>query len=143
MLVNLGLGTLIISLTVLIHTFGLIAITHAMNWLTGKMRHHGQRSRLLAMNSVVLGIFVILTVEVWLWAICYLALGVFGDFDTALYFSTSTFSTVGYGDVVMAHKWRLLAALESIDGFLLIGWSTAYLIAASMRVGPFRSGEHF
>lgn len=143
MLANLALGTLIISLTVLIHTFGLIAVTHAMNWLTNKFRARGQRSRLLAMNSVVLGIFLILTVEVWLWAVVYLALGVFPDFDTALYFSTSTFSTVGYGDVVMTHEWRLLSALESIDGFLLIGWSTAYLIAASMRVGPFRSGEHF
>ncbi|PWV99105.1 ion channel [Hoeflea marina] len=143
MLLDLALGTLIISLTVLIHTFGLIGVTHAMNWLTDKVRHYGQRSRLLAMNSVVLGIFAILTVEVWLWAVCYLALGVFGDLETALYFSTSSFSTVGYGDVVIEKDWRLLAALESINGFLLIGWSTAYLIAASMRVGPFRSGEHF
>jgi hypothetical protein len=37
----------------------------------------------------------------------------------------------------------MLAALEGINGFLLIGWSTAYLIAAGIRVGPFRSGEHF
>ena len=68
MFANLALGTLIISLTVVIHTFGLIWVTRTMNWLTGKVRPQGHRSRLLAMNTVVIGIFAILTVEVWLWA---------------------------------------------------------------------------
>lgn len=143
MLENLATGTLIISMTVVIHTFGLIWVTRAMNWLTGKIRLQAHRSRILAMNSVVIGIFAVLTVEVWLWALAYYVLHVFGDFETALYFSTSTFSTVGYGDLVTSEQWRLLAGLESINGFLLIGWSTAYLVAASMRVGPFRAGEHF
>lgn len=143
MFANLALGTLIISATVVIHTFGLVWVTHGMNWLTDKVRPQAHRSRVLAMNSVVIGIFAVLTVEVWLWAACYYALGVFGDFETALYFSTSTFSTVGYGDVVTSQEWRMLAGLESVNGFLLIGWSTAYLVAASMRVGPFKAGEHF
>lgn len=143
MLENLTIGTLIISMTVVIHTFGLIWVTHGMNWLTGKIRLQAHRSRILAMNSVVIGIFAVLTVEVWLWALAYYVLNVFGDFETALYFSTSTFSTVGYGDLVTSEQWRLLAGLESVNGFLLIGWSTAYLVAASMRVGPFKAGEHF
>jgi hypothetical protein len=143
MFANLALGTIIISATVVIHTFGLVWVTHGMNWLTDKVRPQAHRSRVLAMNSVVIGIFAVLTVEVWLWAVCYYALGVFGDFETALYFSTSTFSTVGYGDVVTSQEWRMLAGLESVNGFLLIGWSTAYLVAASMRVGPFKAGEHF
>jgi hypothetical protein len=70
-------------------------------------------------------------------------LGAFTDFSTALYFSTVTFSTLGFGDVVPNESWRLFAALEAVNGFLLIGWSTAYLIAASTRIGPFRIGEHF
>ncbi len=143
MFANLTLGTLIISATVIIHTFGLISVTHVMNWLTDKIRPQAHRSRVLAMNTVVIGIFAVLTVEVWLWAVCYYGLGVFGDFETALYFSTATFSTVGYGDVITSQEWRILAALEGVNGFLLIGWSTAYLVAASMRVGPFKAGEHF
>jgi hypothetical protein len=140
---NLAIGTLIISMTVVIHTFGLIWVTHFMNWLTDKVRPQAHRSRLLAMNTVVIGIFAVLTVEVWLWAVAYDVLHVFGDFETALYFSTTTFSTLGFGDLVTSEQWRLLAALESVNGFLLIGWSTAYLVAASMRVGPFKAGEHF
>jgi voltage-gated potassium channel Kch len=143
MILNLCIGTIVISLTVVIHTFGLIAITHVTARLGALFRMHGRRSRILAMISVVMGLFAVMTAEVWLWGGIYRLLGIFSDFETALYFSTITFSTVGYGDVVPAHDWRVLAALEGINGFLLIGWSTAYLIAAGTRVGPFRVGEHF
>jgi Ion channel len=143
MVQNLLTGTIMIIVTVLVHTFGLIAVTRVMSHVTGRFRMHGHRSRVIAMISVVFGLFIVLTVEVWLWAACYLVVGALPDFDHALYFSTVSFSTVGFGDVVPAEKWRLLGALEAVNGFLMIGWSTAYLIAASTRVGPFRSGEHF
>ncbi len=143
MLQNLLTGTLMIVLTVLVHTFGLIAVTRVMTHATDRFRMHGHRSRVIAMISVVFGLFLVLTVEVWLWAACYLIVGALPNFGDALYFSTASFSTAGYGDVVPVAKWRLLGALEAVNGFLMIGWSTAYLIAASTRVGPFRSGEHF
>lgn len=143
MLGNLLFGTLLIASSVVVHTFGLIAVTHAMKWLVARFRPHGRRSRTLAMISVVIGLFAVLTVEVWLWGVCYALLGVVDGFPTALYFSTTTFATIGFGDVLPQKDWRLLAALEGIDGFLLIGWSTAYLVAAGTRVGPFRLGEHF
>ena len=143
MLANLSLGAFVISLTVVIHTWGLIAITHVTAQLTARFRTHGRRSRIFAMVTTVIGIFCVITVEVWLWAAFHYALGVVGDFEAALYFSTVSFSTLGYGDVIPAEEWRIFAALEGVDGFLLIGWSTAYLIAAGIRVGPFRSGEHF
>ena len=61
----------------------------------------------------------------------------FPDFATGLYFSTVTFSTLGFGDVLPPEKWRLFAALEAVNGFLLIGLSTAYLVAASTRSAHF------
>jgi hypothetical protein len=143
MLANLALGTAVISATVVVHTLGLMSVTHLIGRLTDRFRMHGRRSRIVAMLTVVIGTLALLTVEVWLWATAYFLLEVVGDFDTALYFSTVTFSTIGYGDIVPAHGWRLFCALEGIDGFLLIGWSTAYLISAGIRVGPFRAGEHF
>lgn len=143
MLANLALGTLVISVTVVVHTLGLMAVTHLIGHLTDRFRMQGRRSRVVAMLTVVIGTLALLTIEVWIWAGTYYLLGIVGEFDTALYFSTVTFSTTGYGDVVPAHGWRLFCALEGIDGFLLIGWSTAYLISAGIRVGPFRAGEHF
>ena len=111
MLTNLVVGTIVISLTVLIHTFGLIAITHVMASLVARFRMHGRRSRVRAMISIVFGLFAVLTVEIWLWAIFYPLIGAFPDIATALYFSTVTFSTLGYGDVLPPDRWRQLAAL--------------------------------
>lgn len=143
MILNLSLGALVISATVVIHTLGLIIVTRAVGRLTDVFRLDGRRSRIMAMVAIVMGLFAVMTVEVWLWAVCHYALGVTDDFEAALYFSTVTFSTLGYGDLIPAQEWRLFAALEGVDGLLLIGWSTTYLIAAGLRVGPFKSGEHF
>ena len=143
MVQNLFAGTVVIALTVIIHTFGLILVTRVMAWLTARYRMHGRRSRVLAMITVVFGLFAIMTVEVWLWAVAYILTGSFDHFDTALYFSTVTFSTLGYGDVLPHPEWRLFTSLEGVNGFLLIGWSTAYLVAAGTRIGPFKTGEHF
>ena len=140
---NLLIGLAIILATVCLHTLGLIAVTAVLVRVVAHFKLHEQRGRIAAMTLVVLGLFAVLTVEIWLWAGCYVLLGVVDHFETALYFSTTTFSTVGFGDVVPPVPWRLLTALEGINGFLLIGWSTAYLISAGMRFGPFRSGEHF
>lgn len=143
MLANLLLGSVVISATVIIHAVGLIELTRLVGRITDRVRLDGRRSRTLAMVVIALGILVVLTLEVWLWAAAHHAIGSFADFETALYFSIVSFSTLGYGDVIPSEEWRIFAALEGINGFLLIGWSTAYLIAAGMRIGPFRAGEHF
>lgn len=133
-----------VALTVLIHTVGLILIGAATpplaRWL-GFQNHDVGRT--LVMTGTVLGILAILTLEVWSWAIAYVLLGATRDLPDALYLSTAMFSTVGYGEIHIAPAWRLLTALEGINGFLLIGWSTAYLVGAATRHGPFRLGKHF
>ena len=141
---DLVLGTAVISVTVLVHTVGLMLLTRAI----ADLGRHGRLDRqalcrMGLMVATVLGLLVIHTAEIWLWALVYVALGAFTAVHDALYFSTTTFSTIGYGDLVLDHEWRLLGALEGVSGFLLIGWSTAYLVAASTRHGPFRLGEHF
>ena len=140
---NLALGTIIICTTVLIHILGLMSITSLAGGLNARFKLHGRPHRVAVMMAIVLGLFAVVSVEIWLWAICYVLLGVAPEFGAALYLSTITYSTVGYGDVVPAWEWRQLAALEGITGFLMIGWSTAYLVTAGVKFGPFRSGEHF
>ncbi|MEW9805269.1 potassium channel family protein [Mesorhizobium marinum] len=143
MLANLLAGTAVISATVIIHLIGLIAVTDVTASVTGRLNLHRRWIGVISMILSVLGIFLVMSVEIWLWAVFHFFFGVVPDFATALYFSTTTFATVGYGDVIPAEEWRLFAALEGVNGFLLIGWSTAYLVAAGIRIGPFRAGEHF
>ena len=143
MLHNLSIGTIIICVTVAIHMFGLMLVTEVVSWSISGLRKHGHRSRVIAMIGVVVGLFVVISAEIWIWAGFYLWLGFLSDLETALYFSTITFSTIGYGDIVPSHDWRVLAGMEGVNGFIMIGWSTAYLVAAGTRVGPFRTGKHF
>ncbi len=144
MLQDIAAGSGLVALTVLIHTIGLILMAAATpplaRWL-GFQNH--DIGRTLVMTGTVLGILAILTLEVWSWATAYVLLGAARDLPDALYLSTAMFSTIGYGEIHVAPAWRLLTALEGINGFLLIGWSTAYLVGAGTRHGPFRQGKHF
>ena len=100
-----------------------------------KLRPHTSPLRqMVFILLVVLGLFLIHAVEIWAYAGVYMLLGAFEDFETALYFSTSTFTTLGYGDVYIDGEWRLVGAIEGFNGFLLIGWSTAFLVSVIARL---------
>jgi Ion channel len=66
----------------------------------------------------------------WTWALHYLLLDAIEPLEKAIYFSVEAFTTVGYGDVVLDENWRLLSSLESANGLLMFGWSTALVFAA-------------
>lgn len=65
--------------------------------------------------------------QVALWAGLYCSLGEFHDFTTAFYHSVVNFATLGYGDIVLSARWRLLGALEAINGVLMFGLTTGFL----------------
>jgi len=60
-----------------------------------------------------------------IWAGLFLLLKEFDAFSDALYHSLVNFSTLGYGDIVMSERWRLLGPLQAVNGVLMIGISTA------------------
>lgn len=128
MLVQLTLATVMVAFTVLVHLFGLAMLMRAL-------RSHSRIFRKLTIMPLTLllaatiGIFTIHTLEIWLYALLYLQLGTFQDFEQALYFSTVTYATIGYGDLLMPHSWRILGAIEGAAGIIMLGWSTAFLIS--------------
>jgi hypothetical protein len=68
--------------------------------------------------------------QVGFWALLYSTLGAFDDFETAVYFSGVTFTSLGYGDVVLNSRMRLLAPLQAANGLMMFGITTAVFIAA-------------
>jgi hypothetical protein len=68
--------------------------------------------------------------QIFVWALLYMLLAVFPDTETALYFSGVTFTSLGYGDVVLPPDSRLLAPLQAANGLIMFGISTALLYAA-------------
>jgi len=68
------------------------------------------------------------------WAIAYFAIGGFNGMATALYYSLSSYTTVGFADAVLPEQMRLLGPLESATGVLMFGWSTGYIFAFATRM---------
>lgn len=140
LIANLMLALALFVATSLIHLGGLVGLSvllrrrgvHPANLTT--MTGQG-----LSIIFIVVLLFLLHAAEIWLYALVYLWLGQFGDMESALYFSTSTFTTVGFGDVYLDRPWRMLSAAESANGFLLIGWSTAFLVSVSAKVRAFQA----
>ena len=144
MLISLVVGSCVITASVFIQMLGVIELSNRVRDLAHHWRGISVHYRKMwLMVATVLGIFVIHALQIWVWAMTYWAIDALPDFHMSLYFSTVTFSTLGYGDVILSQQWRILGALEGIAGFIHIGWSTAYLISASTRYGPFTEGDHF
>jgi voltage-gated potassium channel len=73
-------------------------------------------------------------VEMALWATAFAVGGLLPDFETSLYFSLKSYTTVGYGDVLLPTSWRLLGPIEAAVGVLMLGWSTSIIVAAVQRI---------
>ena len=73
-------------------------------------------------------------VEIVLWATAFRASSDISTFEKAFYFSAQNYTTLGYGDIVLSDRWRLLGPLEAINGLLLFGLSTAVMFAALSRL---------
>ena len=135
MFANLALATFMVGLTVAIHLGGLLGLLWVLRDRAHRIRARESRLvPLVVILFVVLGLVAIHSVEIWLYGAAFWAIGAVSDFETALYFSTVTFTTLGYGDVVLEGNWRLFGAIEAGNGLILFGWSTAFLLSVTSRL---------
>lgn len=140
MLHSILVGLLLTLVTIGVHALGTAGwIRHLQtkadrNQLQVR-RTIGSQLRLLCSTAVVLLLLHI--VELALWAGVYRLLiegEQFPTWEDAIYFSTVTFASLGYGDIVIAGPWRMLSAVQAMAGLLVFGWSTALLFAVVQRI---------
>jgi len=138
---NLCLAALLAAVTSIVHFIGLVALSAFMR----KRKVHPKNLTTLVGQgaSILLVVFALMLLhaaEIWIYALTYLGLGELdGSLEQALYFSTTAFTTAGIGDVLLSSDWRMLGAAETANGFLLIGWSTAFLVSLTARVRAFEA----
>lgn len=130
LLIQFAVSTVMAVLCVVIHGIGLFSLARALRTETAT-----ERLRRIAPLSprgvaftlgIVVSILALHGIEIWAFVFVYLGIGTIGGLEDALYFSTISYSTVGYNDTHIAPEWRLLGAFQSILGMVLIGWSTAF-----------------
>ena len=132
MLLQLLIAWCLLAFSVVVHAWG---VTFALRWV---------RRQKIAPNRVVpwnwlfvrlAGWIVLLHVtEIIAWAYAYVSLAAMPEFASALYFSAVTYTTTGYGDLVLPENSRLIGAIEALTGILMCGWSTAFFFAVVNRM---------
>jgi hypothetical protein len=132
-LMNITVGCLLMVATTVVHAGAMIIVLHLAGFHREFPTLPTRGQRLAIVSGTVLVVFLAALVEVSLWAATYVGVGAIPEAETALYFSTVTFTTLGYGDVVLSDRWRLLASFEAANGIILFGWSTAMVIATVQR----------
>ena len=129
---QLMLGAVCTGISVTIQTAFMSACLEFLRELSPSPRGYVVRSGLMA--AVVVWFFLSICVQCWAWAMAFIWLDALEGLEQALYFATVTFTTVGYGDVVLTPEWRLLGAFTAANGTIVIGWTTALVFVAVQRL---------
>ncbi len=130
-------GTVVLSACAVIHVGALSIMIEVLekigSWAT-------ERSRFIRTAVVTGAAFAMIvsshTIQVWLWAFVLIYMGAFEYLYDALYFSLVTYTTVGYGDVVLPIDFRVFGAFGGVTGILCFGISTAFLVSLISRLLP-------
>lgn len=132
---KIAMGAFLMVITTVIHAGGMMI---SLRMIRG--RHRAQQPRLSRkvnihlVSGIILIMFLVSLAEVFIWAFAYLVLNAIEGIEQAVYFSMVTFTTLGYGDVLLDERWRLLASFEAANGIIMFGWTTAIVIAAVQRL---------
>jgi hypothetical protein len=138
---QIALGCLLVLVTTAVHgvctllALGVLRKVH--HWL--HWQHASIIRGTLLVSSLVLLLFLASLLESSIWAYVYVAVGAIDDLESALYFSTVTFTTLGYGDFTLGADWRLLSTFEAANGTVMFGWSTSLVVAFIQRISGHRS----
>lgn len=129
MLFQIALGLLLMSGTVLVAGLTVWLLESALQ-THGAWFVRGRPGLRLMAGVMAVTVWALLTITagVWLWATTFLRLGAFTTLEESLYFSLVSFTTLGYGDVLLPKELRILGALAGVNGMLSIGVLTAMII---------------
>lgn len=142
MLVELAVSTVMVLVTVILHGAGLLMLGRLLD-LRDRSKDHARISPVSIDGAVVavlatVGLLILHGVEIWLYAALYRGIGAIETLRDAVYFSTVTYASIGFSDTMVAPEWKLLGAIEGINGALLLGWSIAFFVTLMTRFMPAR-----
>lgn len=129
MVFQIAIGSGLILLTVLISGLSYLVMEALFlrfhDWLVKEP--HGLK-QMVVLCAAAIWVLGLVTATVWIWAFAFLALDIFVTMEGALYFSLVSFTTLGFGDVLLPQEWRLLAGMIAANGLLNLGLFTAILL---------------
>ncbi|MBA3576951.1 MAG: hypothetical protein H0W39_04975 [Sphingomonas sp.] len=132
---QLGASVGLLLVMVLIHTFGLLLISNMLNLGSENLKEKDFNARSVGLLAAMgLLIFLLHILEIFVFAGFYMMVGAIETLEEALYFSASAYATLGTPADYFPQDWRLVGAIEALIGFILIGWSTAFMVKTINRL---------
>ena len=133
MLAVIGIAALLVAVTVAVHAAGLgLVLSHLVKSHAVPPTQFWPITFLLVRLTWLL--MLIHLAEISVWALFYLWERCLPDAEAAFYFSGVTYSTIGYGDLVLPEPWRLLGPIEGVTGILMCGLSAGLFFATVTRI---------
>jgi hypothetical protein len=131
-------GLPLIVLTVIIHVLGLGFLTQKAIMIHRDMTRHRHTvgGFVAAMGATTLLATVLHGIEAGIWALAYCFIGARPDFESAMLYSLGAITTYGHETLDLAAQWKLLGAIEALNGWLLFGLTTAFLFWLFQEVSP-------
>ncbi len=134
MLLNIAIACCLFMGTTVIHAGGMMLAFRLMQFETEHPNKWINLLPIVKVSNIVILMFLVSVAEVLLWASVYIGLDAIEDLENALYFSMVTYTTLGYGDIVLQEKWHLLASFQAANGIIMFGWTTSIVIAVVTHV---------
>ena len=123
--------------TTLVHALGLTGISKSLNLDRERLKEMDFSWRSISLTSSMgIALLGLHALEVVLFALFYLVKGSVDTFERALYYSVSAYTTLGRTEDYFPAEWRLMSGIEALIGFLMIGWSTAFIASKASRMMP-------
>jgi Ca2+/Na+ antiporter len=137
MLSKLLIAWSLMALCVIVHAMGMTTLLRWVNHVVARMRARFWFSSWMLVRTA--GYIILLhLIEITIWAFFYAWGHGMPDLPSALYFSAVTYTTTGYGDLVLPNEWRLVGGVEALTGILMCGWSAAFFFAVVSRMNETR-----
>jgi voltage-gated potassium channel Kch len=132
MISRLLIAWALMAACVVIHASG---VTSALRW-TRDHAGSGQVfwERVWLFVRIAAWIILFHLIEITVWASFYWWTAAMPDLQAALYFSAVTYTTTGYGDLILPVEWQLVGGVEALTGILMCGWSTGFFFAVVSRL---------
>lgn len=133
--VQLAVAAGFVLVMVLVHSAGLVGISRALHLHDERSipNEFGIRAAAL-MGTYGLLLFLLHFLEIFIFAAFFRTVGAMRSMEEALYYSTSCYATLGASAAHFPEEWRLVGGLEALIGFVLIGWSTAFMVRTLRKI---------